>query len=104
MNKYDLLIYGIILALIYSENFLPKKEGNSYTKSFTLYPIFFQGKILISINENKVFHIHHWLIFFIISLSVKNYFLFGFSIFMTFQGLIYRDCFKFIENKPKNYL
>ncbi len=103
MGKNDLL-YGILLGLIYSQFFLPKKEGKTNLKFLTFYPIIFEGKILLPINNKQVIHIHHWVIYLIATLFIENNTFLGFSIVLILQGLMYKDCFQFIEKKPIKYL
>ena len=102
MNWF-LLIIGICIATVYSYFILPKKSSSNPTIRFTLYPFLYNSMILLPISKDKVLHIHHWTLFFLIMLFIPNPIIFGFSLTMVIQGLSYDNCFEFIENRPKEY-
>ena len=98
------LIIGLLLAVIYSYFILPKKEKGSPKINPTVYPIIFEGMILIPISKEKCFHIHHWIIYlliFILSFFINiPEIIIGFSIGLFLQGLFYKDSLEFIVNNP----
>ena len=98
------IITGLLLSIIYSYIFLPKKEKEPPTISPTLYPIMFKGMIMLPISKKKCFHLHHWIInLFILIVSLFIYIpriIIGFSIGLFLQGLSYKDRFHFIINNP----
>lgn len=49
------IITGLLLSIIYSYLFLPKKEKEPPTISPTLYPIMFKGMIMLPISKKKMF-------------------------------------------------
>tara|TARA_B100000900_G_C20460598_1_gene667101 strand:+ start:716 stop:1021 length:306 start_codon:yes stop_codon:yes gene_type:complete len=98
------LIVGLLLAVIYSYFILPKKEQGEPKINITLFPIMYNGMIMIPISKEKSFHIHHWILYlliFILSFFVNiPEIIVGFSIGLFLQGLFYNDCFEFIVDNP----
>lgn len=98
------IIFGILIAVIYSILLLPSEEGNFPSINITIYPFMYNSMIIIPYNETNAIHIHHWLIFLFICLSKKifkiNDILFGFSLGLFIQGITYNDKFIFICNNP----
>ena len=66
------ILFGLILAFIYSKMILPKKEGMPTNLNLTLCPVIYKGMIIIKINKNKAIHIHHWFIYLLI-LIINNF-------------------------------
>ena len=101
-----MFFYGLFFSIIYSYLFLPKKSRDNPSILFTFKPIIFNSMIIIPINNNFAFHLHHWVIYsFIILLSffIKiPIIIIGFSYGLTLQGLSYYDCFNFIVDNPYN--
>ena len=97
-------IIGLFISNIYSYYVLPKNENSDPIIKPTLYPIIYNGMIIIPYNKHKAVHIHHWSIYLIIcflSLYIKMInIVFGFSLGLLLQGLTYKDRFKFICNNP----
>ncbi len=98
------LLVGILLSIIFSICLLPTKEGQYPAICPTIYPILYKGMIIIPYSRQKAIHIHHWIIFFIICISrlyiyVPPY-IFGFSMGLCIQGLIYRDWYQIICDNP----
>tara|TARA_B100001093_G_scaffold520256_1_gene613987 strand:- start:6099 stop:6404 length:306 start_codon:yes stop_codon:yes gene_type:complete len=98
------LVVGLLLAVIYSYFILPKKEQEEPKIKITLFPIMYNGMVMIPISKEKCFHIHHWIIYFLI--FILSFFvnipeiIVGFSIGLFLQGLSYDDCFEFVANNP----
>ena len=102
--NYQLLILGSLIAMMYSYVFLPKHEGEAAGSNIlTLYPFMYEGKIIIPLSNDKVLHVHHWLIYLILVFFIQNYIFLGFAFTMIIQGLTYRDCLNFIEERPYGY-
>lgn len=100
MLEYNI---GVVLAILYSYFILPRKEGETKTPSITLWPILYEGKILIPWTKKKIIHVHHWVIYLLLSFCINNNVFFGFAFTMIIQGLSYKDRFHFIEQCPENY-
>jgi hypothetical protein len=99
-------VIGFLFAILYSYLVLPKKQKGKPLIDITLYPILWNGMILIPLTKTKALHIHHWLIFLIISslhtiINFSNK-LFGFSFGLFLQGLRYKDFMIFINKNPWN--
>jgi hypothetical protein len=72
--NYHLLIIGSLAAIIYSYLFLPKHEGGTAgSDSFTIYPLIYKDNIKIPVSSKKMLHIHHWLIYLILTCVRKNF-------------------------------
>ena len=100
------ILYGLILAFIYSKMILPKKEGMPTNLNLTLCPVIYKGMVIIKINKNKAIHIHHWFIYLLI-LIINNFLknklpdiFIGFCYGMIIQGLSYKDRYNFICTNP----
>jgi hypothetical protein len=97
-------IIGLFISNIYSYYVLPKNENSDPNIKPTLYPIIYNGMIIIPFNKYNAIHIHHWSIYMLICiLSFYIYIpniIFGFSIGLSIQGLMYSDRFKFICRNP----
>lgn len=95
------VIIGLLIALFYSMFFLPKKTGYLPRINPTLYPILYNGMILIPLSKERALHVHHWIIYLI--LLILLYFLksfgiiFGIVLGLFIQGLLYKDSFNIIE-------
>ena len=94
---------GLCVAFIYSK-LVYRKEKEPPRINFTLYPLIYNGMILIPIKD-KAIRIHHWML----SIGIlawllnckKQYNMFvGFCIGLIFHGLTYNDCFEFITLNP----
>ena len=97
------ILIGIILSLIYINLILPKKEKNCPYFNFTIKYLFYNGMIYIKLNEKQTFHLHHWLLFFIILLIFNDIpiILKTFLIISIIHALLnYKDSFEFIEDNP----
>ena len=102
--NYHLIIIGSLAAIIYSYLFLPKHEGGiAGSDSFTVYPFMYKGNIKIPVSRKKILHIHHWLIYLILTCVIQNYIFLGFAFTMVIQGFTYRDCLCFLEDRPTDY-
>ena len=96
-----LFINGIIISMIYSYFILPRKSGyNIKLLNLTLYPLLYNGMIIIPLTEKYGLHIHHWLIYIFIYYYFNNYIIKGFSIGLVIQGLTYSDFNIFLVNNP----
>lgn len=100
-------IQGFILAIIFTNIFLPQNSGGDPLIKITMPPIFYKSSIIIGYSKRHAIHLHHWIYSLIILLIFYKYlsrmvrgFLFGFMI----QGLTYSDAFKVIQINPYNYL
>ena len=99
-------LFGLLTAFVYTYLILPKNCGTDPSIKMTIYPFFYNGMIIIPIDENNALHIHHWLIFSIICFSSIIFniptLLLGISLGLSIQGLFYNDCFDFICDNPYN--
>lgn len=105
--KSLLFIYfflGICLSIIYSYFILPRKSGSNPSIKITLYPILYNGMIIIPYNYHTAFHLHHWIFYLFICISsiFMNIptIIIGFSFGLFIQGILYDDSFKIICNNP----
>ena len=101
---YKYTILGLIVSYIYNILFLPKKEGDNPNICFTIYPLFYNSMLIIPFGEEAL-HIHHWIIYLVICCLLFFYFninniLFGFSLGLLIQGLIYKDSFNILCENP----
>lgn len=107
-NNYILLFIkfflGIGLSIIYSYFILPKKSGSNPSIKITLYPILYNGMVIIPFNHDKAIHLHHWIIYLFICIS--SFFInipiiiIGFSAGLFIQGITYNDSLNIICNNP----
>lgn len=96
-----MFIYGLIISIIYSYFILPKKSGdNVKLLNFTLYPLLFNGMVIIPITTKYALHIHHWLIYLLLFFYCNHLFIQGFSFGLCIQGFIYNDFYIFLINNP----
>jgi hypothetical protein len=99
-----MLIYGLIFSYLYSYWILPKQCGYYPYINPTLYPILYNGMLIIPYNKKKAIHLNHWLIHLIIcimSVFIKiPKILIGFSFGLFIQGILYKDRFDFICDNP----
>ena len=100
----EFFIIGIIISLIYDFLFLPRKHGVEPTIHPTIYPIIFKGMVIIALNKKKAIHIHHWIIFLLVSLigfyyDIPNIFK-GIALGLFIQGIEYHDWYKIICPNP----
>ena len=98
-------IYGIIISILYSIIVLPAKEGISPLINPTIYPLLYNGMIIVPLSCIKAIHIHHWLIclvclIYLINYNKYNNILKGFLCGLMIQGLTYQDKFNFICTNP----
>lgn len=101
-------ILGFFLSIIYSLILLPRRSGNPPKMNITIYPILYNGMIIIPISKNKAIHLHHWIFLSIVVLFLKKYFknknlleiLIGFFLGLIIQGLTYNDAYDFIIKNP----
>ena len=95
-------LLGLLCSAAYSYFILPSKTGDNPKLRYTVYPIMYDGMIIIPISKDKAVHIHHWIIYFPLVL-LRHYtynILWGFSLGLTLQGLIYDDAFSLITENP----
>ena len=95
------MILGLISSIFYSLCIM-NKEKEPPNICITIYPILYQGMIIIPISEKSAIHIHHWILYsflllFYIFIDIE---VIGFMIGMIVQGLSYRDRFHIIEKNP----
>ncbi len=94
---------GVVVSRIYSYYILPKHHGCSTSIKLQIYPILYDGMIIIPYNK-KAIHIHHWVIYFFILLVSLFYhipeYIIGFSFGLFIQGVQYKDCCVFICDNP----
>ena len=70
----------------------------------TIYPLLYNGIIIVPINKKKATHVHHWIIFLFI--LILSFFInipeiiIGFSLFLFIQGICYNDRFEIITKNP----
>jgi hypothetical protein len=98
------ILIGLLIALFYSTFFLPKHIGFTPRSRITMYPILYDGMVLIPISKKKVLHIHHWIIclgLIVLLLFLKSFgIIFGIVLGLLIQGLLYKDSFNIIEENP----
>lgn len=96
--------FGLIVAIIYSILLLPNKVGDPPSFNPTIFPLIYNGMIIIPLNKEKAIHLHHWILAFFICLYYykNNNFAFGFGLGLLFQGLSYSDSYKIICDNPYN--
>ena len=98
------IIYGLILAYIYSYYFLPYNERSQPTINPTIYPIMYKGSIIIPYCNTKAVHLHHWIIcLFICLLSVFINIpdiIIGIVLGLFIHGILYKDCFTILRENP----
>ena len=98
------IIFGLFISLLYSRFILPKNEGENPRLKPTLYPILYQGMIIIPYNSKKALHIHHWIPYLLI--CILNFIItipqliLGFSFGLLCQGLGYKDRFQVLCRNP----
>ena len=101
------ILIGLLISIMYSFFFLPRKEYKEPILKPTLYPLMYKGMIILPYTSKKAFHIHHWIIYLLIfTLSFFIYIpqiLMGFSFGLFIQGICYKDCFILTCNNPYNY-
>jgi len=101
-----LFFIGLILSKVYSYFILPKKCNENPKINPNFYPIMFKGMLIVPITKKKALHIHHWLIYLFICFSGLFFkipkIIMGFSFGLLVQGLLYKDCLKFICDNPYN--
>jgi hypothetical protein len=95
------ILIGLLVALFYSKVFLPKHTGFLPRIHLTIYPILYEGMVLIPISNKKAIHIHHWIICLglILLLSFFKSFgiIFGIVLGLFIQGLLYKDSLNIIQ-------
>lgn len=99
-----LYVCGISLSIIYNYLILAKKEGDHPKWNPTLYPILYNGMVIVPISSKNALHIHHW-VFYISILCVSPLIYIhpvclGFSSGLALQGLTYKDRFELVCNNP----
>ena len=106
MPSFTLLYFfiGITNSLLYSYFILPMKKNTPPKINPTIYPIMYQGMIILPYTNKKAIHIHHWILYCIICFSYCFYnipiIVIGFSSGLFIQGLTYNDRFSFICENP----
>ena len=97
------IIIGILLSIVYSYIVLPINDKETPTIKPTMYPILYNGMIMLPYKKHAL-HIHHWCFFFILYIfqlvTEVPLWLYGFSFGLMIQGLMYSDCFEFIDKNP----
>ncbi len=100
------IIIGLLIALCYSIFFLPRETGYLPRINPTIFPILYNGMVVIPISNNKALHVHHWIIYLsllILLYCIKSFgILFGIVLGLFIQGLLYKDSFNIIEKNPYN--
>lgn len=94
------IIIGIILGLLYVYKVYPKKEGEKPSIKLTIEPFMKDGIVRLKLPNNKIFHIHHWMmiVFTIIFFCKKIHIsILSFMIVLFIHGLSYDDAFSVIE-------
>ena len=106
INIMLLIIIGLVISYIYSRIILPTDNGSVPIFKPTIYPLLYNGMIIIPYNNVDAVHLHHWLFyFFICIISIFVYvphIIIGFSFGLFMQGLSYDDCFNFVCVNPYN--
>lgn len=103
-KSYEKILIGVILGICYIITILPSKSGNIPCIRPTIYPIMYNGMLIIPINKNIAFHIHHWIIYMFIFLlfnKILGLLISGFILTLTLHGFFwYKDSLHIITNNP----
>jgi hypothetical protein len=97
---------GLLISFVYSFLILPNNEGTEPVINPTIYPLIYQGMVIIPYNKVNAIHLHHWLIYFFICVISMFYYIpeifVGFSLGLFIQGITYKDSFNIICDNPYN--
>jgi hypothetical protein len=99
MRASDICI-GLIASILYCRYILPRSCNEKPTIQFSVYPIIYQGMVIIPVYS-KACHIHHWIIYSILACFVDGW-LYVFCVVLTLQGLSYKDAFTIVVENPYN--
>jgi hypothetical protein len=100
MSNANQYIIGVTLAYLYID-FMFGREKENPTINITIYPIFYNGMIIIQYYD-KGYHIHHWMISLPI-LFLYNYiplYIWVFFLVLMMHGLSYNDSFEIMTFNP----
>lgn len=93
------------MSFLYAVTILPRKESNTPRIKPTIYPVLYNGMIIIPFNPIAI-HLHHWVICFFICLAsifIKiPTILVGFSFGLFLQGIAYNDSLRLLCDNPYN--
>ena len=101
-----LFFLGLLISFFYSLLILPENEGSKPAINPTIPPLLYNGMVIIPYNKVNAIHIHHWIYMLIACLlglffKISKVFI-GFSLGLILNGIMYKDCFKFIVSNPYN--
>jgi hypothetical protein len=100
MSNANQYIIGVTLAYLYID-FMFGREKENPTINITLYPIFYNGMVIIPYYD-KGCHIHHWMLSLPI-LFLYNYiplYIWVFFLVLMMHGLSYNDSFEIMTFNP----
>ncbi len=69
----EYFLVGLVISIIYCIIILPEKSGCKPNLTFNLFPIIYDGMLIIPISDKKALHIHHWIIASLIILFFNKY-------------------------------
>jgi len=99
-------LLGLTISLIYCKTCLKQEENTIPKIKLTIYPMLYNGMIIIPYNRTSAIHCHHYIPYSFLFIGLYYYdtlpLIQGFCLGMTFQGLLYDDCFEFRCNNPYN--
>ena len=113
---------GLALAYRYC-TWMFTQEKQSPRVQPSIYPIMYEGMLIIPLNNTTAVHIHHWMVYSVVLMACmveimfnleEQYYLYqplnpywscvfcgiGWSIGMVYHGLHYSDCFQVLESNP----
>lgn len=99
-----LTLLGLTVSLIYCKTCLKHETNTTPRINITVYPLLYNGMIIIPYSKHSAIHCHHYIPYLCLFTGLYYYdvlpLLQGFCLGMTFQGLLYDDCFDFFCNNP----
>jgi hypothetical protein len=100
------ILAGCVLFVVYALVVLPSDSGSPPAVKPSIYPVLYQGMILVPLSRSKALHVHHWTLcalFFCAGILAKKkwYLLLTFTGLAALHGLFwYKDSLRFVQQKP----
>jgi membrane protein CcdC involved in cytochrome C biogenesis len=92
---------GVLIAYLYT-TLVMRGSGEPPRIGPTLYPVLYNGMVIIPVSANTAVHIHHWMLLLPLTAQSEFQVARGFALGMVYQGLLYKDRFNIVENNPYN--